>query len=122
MRLLICGDNNYTDYKRVLGFLKECQRKYNDLIVIEGGAKGADRLAKRAAKELGIPVEEFPANWLGLGRVSGPTRNQKMIEEGKPDQIIAFHDDIESSKGTKDMINRAKKNNIRWLVINSLAW
>lgn len=122
MRILICGDRNYTDYKRILGFLKEYKRKHSELVVIEGGAKGADKLAKRAADELKIPVVEYQADWLGLGRAAGPIRNQKMIDEGKPDIIVAFHDDIESSKGTKDMINRAKKLNIRWLVINSLAW
>ena len=119
MRLLICGDRNYTDYKRILGFLKECQRKHKDLVVIEGGAKGADRLAKRAAEELKIPVIEYQADWLGLEKAAGPLRNQKMIEEGKPDILVDFQENIESSKGTK--YNHQKKC-IRWLVINSLAW
>ena len=27
-----------------------------------------------------------------------------MLEEGKPDKVLAFHEDIESSKGTKHMV------------------
>lgn len=32
-----------------------------------------------------------------------------MLDEGKPDYVLAFHNDIFNSKGTKDMLNRAKK-------------
>ena len=43
------------------------------------------------------------------------TDNIKIIVEAlqkgsrKPDKIIAFHPNIQKSKGTKDMINKAKK-------------
>lgn len=32
-----------------------------------------------------------------------------MLDEGKPDFVVAFHNDITNSKGTLDMITRAKK-------------
>ena len=32
-----------------------------------------------------------------------------MLDEGKPDTVVYFHDNIERSKGTKDMVSRAKK-------------
>ena len=35
-----------------------------------------------------------------------------MLDESKPDLVVYFHDDIENSKGTKDMITRAEKANI----------
>lgn len=53
-------------------------------------------------------VESFPANWSQYGHAAGPIRNQKMLDQN-PDLVIAFHFDLEHSKGTKDMINRAKK-------------
>ena len=49
----------------------------------------------------------------GLARAAGPIRNQRMLVEGKPDLVIAFHDDLESSRGTKDMIKRSLKAGIR---------
>jgi len=35
-----------------------------------------------------------------------------MLTEGRPEYLIAFHDDIEASKGTKDMIAKARRANI----------
>lgn len=40
-----------------------------------------------------------------------------MINEGKPDMAIGFHEDIENSKGSKDMRNRLKKANIPVYII-----
>jgi len=36
-----------------------------------------------------------------------------MLDEGQPDLVVYFHDDIENSKGTKDMITRAKKDKVK---------
>jgi len=32
-----------------------------------------------------------------------------MLDEGKPTYVLAFHDNLAESKGTKDMVTRAKK-------------
>ena len=32
-----------------------------------------------------------------------------MLVEGKPDIVVAFHNEIENSKGTKNMVNQALK-------------
>ena len=50
----------------------------------------------------------FPAKW-EMGRRAGPIRNQQMIDECRPDLVIAFHENIIESKGTKDMVNRSMK-------------
>lgn len=77
--------------------------------VIEGESRGADQLAREVAESEGIPVLPFPAQWSKYDRAAGPIRNQRMLEEGKPDFVIVFHDDLEHSKGTKDMVQRAIK-------------
>ena len=41
-----------------------------------------------------------------------------MIDEGKPDFVAAFHNNIDQSKGTKNMINQAKKAGIPFKVIS----
>jgi len=113
MRVLISGDREWTDYEIIHSILK----KFGEgTVVIHGAARGADTLAGRAGEALGYEVLKFPAQWDKYGRAAGPIRNQQMIDEGKPDRIIAFHDDIKSSKGTKDMLRRAKKANIRHLL------
>lgn len=111
MKVLIFGSRNWTNYNKILEIVQKLKAKYGDIIIIEGGCRGADLLAKQAAIELGIKYEEFPADWT-LGKKAGPLRNQKMIDEGKPDMAICFHEDIENSKGSKDMRNRLLKHNI----------
>lgn len=46
-----------------------------------------------------------------------PIRNKQMLDEGKPDLVLAFHTDIENSKGTKNMIYQAKKRGIKVILI-----
>lgn len=77
----------------------------------EGEARGADRLAAEAARRLGIPshrILRFPAKWGKYGKAAGPIRNQQMLDEGKPTLVLAYHNDLENSKGTKDMVSRAE--------------
>lgn len=43
-----------------------------------------------------------------------PIRNQKMLDDNPDiDIVIAFHSDLENSRGTKDMVNRARKKGIK---------
>ena len=59
----------------------------------------------------------FPADWKKYGRAAGPIRNKQMLNEGKPDLVLAFHTNIENSKGTKSMIQIAKKSEIKIILI-----
>lgn len=104
VRLLVCGDRNWKDERMIL---TELELRKPD-VVIEGEYRGADKMARAAAEYLGIPVLGFPADWETHGRAAGVFRNTQMLEEGKPDFVLAFHDDLEASKGTKDMIKQAK--------------
>lgn len=100
MRVLVCGGRDYNDCVRVglqLRMLKATQ-------VIEGGATGADYCAAHWAAKAGIPVETYPADWKTHGKAAGPIRNQQMIDEGKPDVVIAFP----GGRGTADMVRRAQ--------------
>ncbi len=109
MKILICGCRHYSFYDKIKRYIEEEKENHQELIIIQGGASGADNLAKRASKELFIECREYKADWNTYGKSAGPKRNQKMLDEENPDLVIAFHPDIESSKGTKDMINRAKR-------------
>jgi hypothetical protein len=42
-----------------------------------------------------------------------------MLDEGRPDEIVAFHDNIAASKGTADMIRRAQKAGIPYRLVSS---
>lgn len=116
MRILVCGDREWTDYNAILKELKYYNELYKVSFTIEGEARGADSLARVAAEQLKIPVMKFPADWDKHGKAAGPIRNQQMLDEGKPDLVLAFHDNIEQSKGTKHMIEISKKKGLRVLL------
>lgn len=113
MRILFCGDRNWTDYGKIV----ECMQTYLPTVVIEGEARGADLLSAKAAEEMGIEVERYPARWELYGRSAGPIRNKQMLDEGRPQMVIAFHSDITQSKGTKDMVSQALERGIPVKVI-----
>lgn len=102
MRLLVCGDRNWTDKE----IIRAALQKYDPEVVIEGEAPGADLLAREVALELGIDVVAFPANWTKYGKAAGPIRNGRMLKEGRPDFVLALHNDLRRSRGTIDMIRQ----------------
>lgn len=116
VRVLVCGDRNWTDRDAIYNFLAFLTP---DNVVIHGGAHGADTIAEEAALARGAKVEEYRAQWNVLGRGAGPVRNQQMLDEGKPDLVVAFHDDLTASKGTFDMVQRAGKAGLTVYVIGA---
>lgn len=66
-------------------------------------------MARFLAHQLGYETMDFPADWDKYGRSAGPIRNGEMLKQGKPDLVVAFHDDIENSKETKDMVRQARE-------------
>lgn len=103
MRVLITGSRDWTDASRIVKLLSHFAK---DTTIIEGGARGADRLARQAAEELGLEVETHEADWDRYGRRAGPIRNQQMVDSGA-DLCLAFP--LPESKGTFDCIERAEK-------------
>jgi len=118
MRVLCCGDRNWTDVYTVLETLYEYIQVKGPVTIIHGGASGADFICGNVAKELGFRVEEYPADWNRYGKSAGPKRNQKMLR-AKPDHVIAFHDSIETSKGTGHMISITKRAEVSFEVVKS---
>jgi hypothetical protein len=104
MRVLVCGGREYDDWGKVLWALAPYDAPGHTTI-IQGGAKGADFLARVWAKWNGVSCEEYPADWKTYGKAAGSIRNQQMLDEGKPDLVIAFP----GGTGTADMVSRAKK-------------
>ena len=108
-RVLICGDRYWSN----IDLIRDVIYNMKDIdVIIEGECSGADVMGRIIANELCIQVLPYPANWLRYGRGAGPIRNQQMLDEGKPTLVLAFHNNINKSKGTKDMVERAKKNKI----------
>ena len=109
MRILVCGDRNWTNIDLIRKVLTLYEGIPGQDTLIHGNCSGADKLAGLIGSNMGFRVRKYSAQWNRYGKAAGPIRNQRMLDEGKPDIVIGFHDNIEQSKGTKDMLNRARK-------------
>ena len=114
--VLVTGSRYWSDRLVIYDILKELPK---DTLIIQGGARGADTLAREVAEELGFEVKTFKAEWDKYGKSAGPIRNQKMLDETHPSLVLVFHSDIEHSKGTKDLVKRVRKTTIPIRVIRS---
>lgn len=117
-RVLVCGGRDFADrplMSRTLSRFRpdNAASDVSNHILILGGARGADRLAEEWADTWGLRKRIYPADWERHGKAAGPIRNQRMIDEGKPDLVIAFP----GGRGTADMVSRAKKAGIEVLEI-----
>lgn len=114
MVILVCGGRDYSDYGQVEYVLEEvCGWSINAPRIVQGGARGADSLARRWAKENGVTCDTVPAEWDKYGQAAGPLRNQKMLDEFKPTQGVVFP----GGRGTLDMLTRLFKAGVNtWVV------
>lgn len=117
MRVLVCGSRDYHDRDTLFATLDRLVIE-NIEVVIEGEARGADTLAREWAEARNIPVLKYPADWGSYGLAAGPIRNKQMLDEGKPDLIVAFpKGKLSDTKGTKDMVKQARAAGIKTIVI-----
>ena len=116
MKILVCGDRDWTDKELIRKELSDWYKLFPDLEIIQGGCQGVDIMAKECCYELGIPCETFEADWVKYGKSAGPIRNRKMLDQ-KPDLVLAFHSHITKSKGTKDCIFEANRRGIEVRII-----
>lgn len=112
MKIIIAGSRSIEDYQTIDHYCN----KYIILDateVVSGTARGVDELGERWAKNYGIPVKQFPAQWSEFGKVAGMIRNSRMANYA--DGLIAFWDG--NSRGTKHMIDTAIDRGLEVIVI-----
>lgn len=121
MRVLVCGGRDYADGRHLIAELDRLHEAMPFSVVIEGDAPGADWMAGSHPPEQWvrgrfyadpgwawvrrIPGEHYPADWDRHGKAAGPIRNRQMLDEGKPDLVIAFP----GGRGTANMIEQAER-------------
>jgi hypothetical protein len=108
LKIIVSGDR---EWKNKLLMRHVMSQLPTDTQLVHGGARGADKMSGEVATELGWPKPiVMNANWKKFGKGAGPIRNQEMLTK-HPDvaMVLAFHQKIALSKGTKDMIHRSRK-------------
>lgn len=112
-KVLVCGGRDYHNIKTVYVALDGLIPK--PTLIIQGGAFGADACASEWAHARNVLERQFAADWHAHGRAAGPIRNQQMLDEGKPDLVVAFP----GGTGTADMVRRAKAAGVRVIEVTA---
>jgi hypothetical protein len=107
LTVLVCGSRSWLGVTRIESRLRELPRGTR---IIHGGARGADDIADTIALELGFDVGVFVADWRRHGRSAGVRRSLAMLDDERPDLVLAFWDG--RSKGTAHTINAARERGI----------
>lgn len=127
-RVLVCGGRNFgikfdrdgneisrnhAEVALLIRVLDELYEKEDFKVLIEGEANGADKTSAWWAKAYDIEIAPYPAKWNLYGRSAGYVRNQQMLDEGKPDLVIAFP----GGKGTMMMTRLASTAGVKVVYI-----
>ena len=112
----VTGGRDYSDRDRAREVLTYLAVFYGqDLRLMHGAARGADRIAGEEAIKLGVTVKEFPADWDAEPRRAGHIRNARMCDylemcrsKGHTVQVVAFP----GGNGTAGMVREAESRGI----------
>ncbi len=105
MRIIVCGGRDYRERGAVNGYLDKLHKERGIERLAQGGAKGADMLALAWALVNEVISTTYFADWEQHGNSAGPIRNKLMLDEEKPDAVVAFP----GGKGTAHMVKIARE-------------
>jgi hypothetical protein len=103
MKVLVTGGRHFTDREWLFSELTALDQQEPISQIIHGNALGADRLSGEWARISGVDCRVFDAPWAQYGKMAGHIRNSQMLQEAKPDLVLAFP----GGKGTLDMVRQA---------------
>lgn len=99
MRVLVTGGGHFANAKLIFETLDAIHSVTPITLIINGGVNGADAISTFWARAANVPIKVF------LADCSGPIRNRIMLNEGRPDRVVAFC----GGRGTSDMITLARR-------------
>jgi len=103
MRLAVVGTRTFERVDLVDAHLDRWRSQHSLLIIVSGGARGADRLAASYAKRHCLELLQFRADWAQHGRRAGAIRNRQIVDNA--DALVAFWDEV--SPGTRITLDMA---------------
>jgi len=109
-KYIVCGGRDFFDAVRLyekLDFFNNSMFFEPISMIIEGGATGADTLARYWAKHNKVECKTYHAKWTDYGKRAGTIRNELMLKEHPDiDGVIAFPT---GGPGTGHMMRIAKE-------------
>ena len=120
IRIIIAGSRNFNDYTLLEQSLMDyIAGKFdpNKIEIISGGARGADSLGERFARECQLKLTRFPAQWDKYGRSAGYRRNTEMANYALKETGVLFAFWDGQSRGTNHMIEYSKERGLEVHVV-----
>ena len=99
MRLLVFGGRFFDKWSYIYDCLDKAIEGEAIFCIIEGGADGADSIARQWARIRQVPCITHHADWKRHGKSAGPRRNIAMIQLWNPTHAVGFP----GRKGTAHM-------------------
>jgi hypothetical protein len=112
-RLIVAGSRTFTNYDLLKRKLNYYTTPIGKLIVLCGGAIGADVLGQKWAEYYWIDRQFYKPDYKTHGKIAPLVRNTEMAENA--DMLICFWDG--KSSGSKDMIEKAKARDLRVVIV-----
>lgn len=111
-KFIVCGGRDFHGRARVFAVLDAALAAYaDDLMIVHGGARGADSIAGEWCSSRMVPCLIVPAQWEKHGKAAGAIRNREMLR-WNVSGVIAFP----GGRGTADMIAAARSAGVTvWL-------
>ncbi|SFT93279.1 Protein of unknown function [Kosakonia arachidis] len=90
MRVLICSGRFYADIHTLTRILDLYTRTQTIDVLIHGGHHALGRAIETWARDKDIHIIRYPANWALHGKYAETRRNLFMLEDSRPDVLLAF--------------------------------
>lgn len=104
IHLAIVGSRGFHNYHILKRTVDSIRKKLSLRVIISGGAKGADSLGERYARENNIELIRLLPDWKGRGKGAGLERNTEIVAQA--DYVLVFWDG--KSTGTNDTIKKTR--------------
>lgn len=116
MQVIVTGGRRFSNYH----VLSQVLSAFPVTLLIQGGATGADALARQWAWENRVECKTYDADWVGLGKAAGPVRNEIMCRYHRNGVGISFP----GGTGTENMKNNFIKYGIYFynILVDKNKW
>ena len=121
--IFVTGDREWTDE---MALRRVFATHAHGAWLLHGGCRGADLLADLVSRDFGFQTIRMEAGWGYYSKQAGPIRNRAMgrllailHDAGADITCYAVHNDLEHSKGTKDMVAVLESHGLAWNRVTS---
>lgn len=109
VRVLICSGRFYADIHTLTHVLDLYVRTQTIDVLIHGGHHALGSAIETWARDKDIHIIRYPANWALHGKYAETRRNLFMLEDSRPDVLLAFP----GGEDTAECIKMAQRIGIR---------